>query len=695
MRRLLFALLPLIAVAHAQDRLQYMPRYDRYEKLRRDIAGSIVRGDLNARWAEDSKAIRYLRSGKWYRLDLASGKETEDPNGAPGGTQTPTRPRRNPDRGRQFDTAYSADGKLKSVCRDRNVFISDADGKNEVQVTTDGGVANRVKNGVASWVYGEELDQREAMFWAPDGKRLAFFRFDETPVPDYYLQMEQVKLQDKLDTEAYPKAGVPNPLVELMVYDLATKQTQKLDVRFGDPSLAEYVYDVRWSQTGDELWFNRTNRKQNTLEWCAWSPATNKSRVFLREENPNGWRDNHWNVTWLPGNKQFLLISERTGFYNIYLYGADGKLARQVTNHPFEVANIVKTDDKQIWYMARDGDTPYRLQLHRVGLDGKGEKRLTDPKLSHRVQMSPDGKGFVDVAESLDTPPTTTLRDANCKLVKELATSDLTKWNTLGLKKLEQFTFTAADGKTKCYGYLEFPTDFDPAKKYPLLVSVYGGPESGMGVERFQTPNAITEMGFISAWIDGRGTSGRGRDFRQSVYRKLGIVEIDDQAAGVKELAKRPYIDGQRVGIYGTSYGGYSSLMCLLRYPDVFAAASSSSPVTDWRNYDTIYTERYMYTPQDNEEGYKNGSAMTYAKDIKGRLLLYWGTSDNNVHPSNALQLIREFGTRGKSLEIMVGPDQGHSGVNGTRMWEFFVQHLILAAPNDPLKFVWAPQPKK
>lgn len=675
-----------------------MPRYDRYEKLRRDISGSVTRGEANVRWAADSSSFTYFKDGKRVRFGLKTSAETEDT-----GTQAeapaavPSRGRRGagggqramPERGRQFATAISADGKMKAICRDRNVVISDADGKNEVQITTDGSFAKRQKNGTGSWVYGEELGQREAMWWSPDGKRLAYYHFDESKVPDYYLQMDQVQVQDKLDTEAYPKAGAPNPVVDVYVYDLRTKKTIHADAHFGDPLLGEYVYDIRWSNDGKELWFNRTNRRQNTLEWVGCDPKTGKCHTIYRESNPTGWVDNHFDLTWLDGNKQFLMVSEKNGFRNIYLHSADGSQVRQITNHDFEVSNIVKTDAKVIWYMARDGDTPYKLQLHRVGMDGTGDQRLTDPSLNHRIELAPDGQSFVDVAQSLSVPPTTVLRDAQGKQVKVLSESNVAKFDELGLKKTEQFTFTAADGNTKCYGYIQFPSDFDPAKKYPLLVSVYGGPESGMGQEQFQTPNPITEMGFLHCWIDGRGTSGRGRAFRQSCYEKLGIVEIDDQAAGVRELAKRPYVDGTRVGIFGTSYGGYASLMCLLRYPDVFAAASSSSPVTDWRNYDSIYTERYMWIPQENKGGYDDGAAVKYVKDLKGRLLLYWGTSDNNVHPSNSLQVIRELANRGKSFDIMVGPDQGHSGVDSSRMWEFFVDNLILNSAKEPLKLAW------
>jgi len=227
------------------------------------------------------------------------------------------------------------------------------------------------------------------------------------------------------------------------------------------------------------------------------------------------------------------------------------------------------------------------------------------------------------------------------------------------------------------------PSDFDPGKKYPLLVTVYAGPESGTDRERFGVPQAMTELGFLVAELgflvaafDGRGTDGRGKSFKDSVYKKLGVVEIDDQAAGVKALRTRPYVDGNRVGIFGTSYGGYASAMAILRYPDVFQAAAASSSVTDWRNYDSIYTERYMDTPQRNPKGYDEGSAMMYAQNLKGRLLLYYGTADDNVHPANTYQLVKALQSAGKSFDLQVGPDRGHTGVNGARMLEFFVDAL-------------------
>jgi len=293
----------------------------------------------------------------------------------------------------------------------------------------------------------------------------------------------------------------------------------------------------------------------------------------------------------------------------------------------------------------------------------------------------------VDVYQTHDVPPATRLVDAATgRVVAELAKTDMTAFEELGLKKAEMFTFTAADGQTTLRGLIQFPSTFDPAKRYPVLVPVYGGPASGGNTARetFVTPSPVTELGFIVVNVDSRAAPGMGKRQLDSIYLKLGQTEMDDMAAGVRSLFGRPYIDKDRVGIYGTSYGGYTSAMSILRYPDVYAAASASSPVTSWIHYDSIYTERYMWIPQENTDGYEKGSAMTYADQLKGRLLLYYGTADNNVHPSNAMQLIKALQDAGKSFEVQVGPDRGHSGVNMDRMLEFFIENLVMAPASRP-----------
>jgi len=685
---MLVAVLPL--TSPAQDRLKTMPGYDRFQKMSTEIPGSVKPGTLSVKWKDAGNSFDYYKEGRAYHYDIATRTVTEIGTAPADSDSERMGGRRRPsgvERGRQYSFAISPDGKLKAFHRDRNLWLSDASGAGEIAITTDGNEKARIKNGIASWVYGEELDQVTAMWWSPDNKKVAFYRFDESQVPDYFLQLDQTKLQSKMDIEAYPKAGVNNPIADLLVYDVGTKKTVKLDVRDGKPFdnsvIGHYVYNVQWASDGSELLCNRTNRRQNIMEFTACNPETGKCRVIVREEWPTSWTENHPPMKFLKDGKRFIWESERTGWKNLYLYDLSGKLISTLTNHSFEVGAIVKVNEDAglLYYMARDGDNHMKLQLHRVGLDGKGDRRLTDPAFNHSVDVAPGGKYFIDLAQTHDIPPVTRLVDADGKVVQELAKSDTTKFDQLGLKPVELIKYKAADGTTDLHGLLHFPSNFDPSKKYPLLVSVYAGPATNGARETFTLPNQLTEYGFLVATLDSRSAAGRGKRFLDAIYMKLGIPEIDDQAAGVKSLWSRPYVDKGRVGIFGTSYGGYASVLAILRYPDVFQAASASSPPTSWYQYDTIYTERYMWIPQENKAGYEAGNAMNFADKLKGRLMIYYGTADNNVHPNNSMQLIQALQRAGKSFEVQVGPDKGHSGLNQDRMMEFFIENLVLSQP--------------
>jgi dipeptidyl-peptidase-4 len=716
-RHLGFVLLPILGFggsdAAAQDRLKTMPGYEQYQKMNGAIEGAVKPGSLSVTWKDGGKSFEYTRDGKIFRFDVTArrasevGPAPEQPGGRGGRGGGPAR-------GRQAASADAPDKSLKAFYRDRNLFLSDAAGGNEMPITTDGrGDPERIKYGTASWVYGEELSQTSAMWWSPDSRKLAYYRFDEKQVPDYFLQLDQTKLYSRMDSEAYPKAGQPNPVVDLFVYDVASKQSVRIDVRGGKPFdnavVGHYVYRVAWSPDGKELLFNRTNRRQNVLEFVAANPDTGTCRVIIREEWPTGWVENATTQKFLKDGRRVLWASERTGWRNYYLYDLSGKLLGPVTNYTaFEAGNLVKLDEAagQIFLMARDGDNPLKMQLHRVGLNGKGDVRLTDAAFNHSVGgclagpgaggppgggrgggggacgISPDNKYFVDVYQTHAVPPATRLADAaNGKTVAELASSDLSKFTQLGFRPAEMFTYLAADGKTTLRGTITFPSNFDPSKKYPVLVPVYGGPafSSNTARETFIAPNPTAEYGFLIVNLDSRAVLGLGKRTLDSLYLKLGQTEMDDMAEGVKALWSRPYFDKDRVGIYGTSYGGYSSIMCLLRHPEAYKAGAASTPPTAWYHYDTIYTERYMWIPEENKEGYEAGSAMPMADRLQGRLLLYYGTADNNVHPTNTMQFIQALQRAGKSFELQVGPDAGHSGVNQQRMMEFFIENLVIS----------------
>jgi dipeptidyl-peptidase-4 len=661
---------------------------DRYHvdfATRKPVKVAAVAADATAPVAVPAGRGGRGRGGRGNATPPAAGTAVANaPNGGSvdcnGAVQPP------PERGRQRPVTESPDGKLLANYRDRNLYICGADHSGQLAISTDGSEKERIKYGTASWVYGEELGQTTAMWWNPPSTKLAYFRFDESKVPDFYITQDETKLQTKVDVEAYPKPGVPNPIVDLFVYDVATKRSVHIDARDGKPFtndvLGHYVYDVSWTPDGKNLLVHRTNRRQNILELAMCSPESGQCHALIHEEWPTGWIENHPTMRWLADSTRFIWESERSGYKNYYLYNLNGQLLNTITSNPFEVAGITRVDEKTntLWYTARDGDNFMKLQLHKVGLDGKGDRRLTDPAFNHQVDVSPDGKWFIDVAQAHDKAPMSQLVDvANAKPVATLAESNVSAMTQRGVHQAEMYQYMAEDGKTPLYGEIWFPSNFDPSKKYPILVSVYGGPGAANNVptETFSAGNSQTEYGFLVVSLMSRAVPGMGKRTLDAVYLKLGQTEMDDMADGIKALWNRPYVDKGRVGIYGTSYGGYTAAMEILRHPEVFTVASSSSPPTDWRNYDTIYTERFMWIPEENKEGYDKGSAMNYASNLTGRLLLDYGTVDNNVHNTNMMQLIQALQKAGKSFDLQVQPDVGHSGVNGQRMMEFFVENLI------------------
>ena len=704
----------------AQDRLERMPGVAEFRRMQAAIApaqgGAFVSGAITATWAEDSKGFTYTHGTSRFRFDVATlaavnegavaagagrggragGPPAAGGRGGRGGTATLGGcPPQQVERGRQAACVGAPDGSKRAFYKDRNIWIANADGSGEKALTTDGSEEKRIKYGTASWVYGEELNQTSAIWWSPDSTKVAFYRFDESKVKDFYLQMSQTGIQSELDIEAYPKAGAPNPVADIFIHDVATSRTTKVDVRDGRPftdipedgsvfandHVGHYVYRVNWAHDGSELFMNRTNRRQNKLEMAGCATASGECRVILSEEWPTGWVVNSPPMQWLSDNQRFIWTSERNGFRNLYLYDKSGTLLAPLTQHTsFEVVGVTKVDEKAgvVFYTARSGDNWMKVQLHRVGLDGKGDVRLTDPKFTHTVSVSPDNNFIVDTYQTHKDPPASQLLDAAGTVLKAIATSDMTRFSELALRKSEQFTYLAADGKTTLYGMISFPANFDPAKKYPSLASVYGGPGSAVTNENFATHNVTANYGFLMLQLSSRSAPGRGKRLLDSAYLNLGVTEMDDMALGVKSLWSRPYFDKERVGIYGTSYGGYSAALSLLKFPDVYGAASASSSVTSWYHYDSIYTERYMWIPQENKAGYEAGNAMNLAKNLQGRLLIFYGTADNNVHPNNSMQLIKALQAAGKNFEVQVGPDVGHAGLNNARMMEFFIENLVM-----------------
>ncbi len=674
--------------AMAQSKLQTMPGYEQWAKIAPQIPAAAKLGAINAEWAPDSQSFEYMLDGKRWRYNLttkATTEVTDAPRVDATATPTPAGTVLARGRGREADVT-SPDGTLRAISRDYNIWIVPTSGGPEKQVTTDGSQAARIRNGVGSYIYLEEFNVSQPVWWSPDGTKLAFMRYDETQVDDYYLQLDQTKLLSTMLVQAYPRPGKTNPVADLMVYDVATGVTKKMDVREGQPFtndvVGHYAWAAQWAKDGSEVLIRRADRLQKNQDIAACAISTGKCRSVVRESRPAAWAS-ATAPRFLDDGKRFVWTSERNDFRNFYLYDLSGRQLAQLTRHNFDVVDIVRIDEPAgwLWYTARSGDNHMMVQLHRVRLNGQNDTRLTDPKFTHRTDISPDGKHFVDVEQTHDKPPVARLRDLNGKLVADITSSDLTTFDALGLKKTELFTYTSADGKTQLYGQLQFPSNFDPAKKYPMLVFVYGGPASAGLTETFVNANPLAEYGFLMLKLDARTNTGRGRKVLDTTYQQLGIFEIDDFAAGIRSLWNRPYVDRERVGMYGTSYGGTASAATLLRHPDAVQAASASSSVTDWRLYDTAYVERHMGLPADSVKAYDQASLLLLVDQLQGDLMLYYGTSDDNVHPNNTMQLIQALHNASKSFEVQVGPDKGHTGLPQPRMMEFFIERLILDRP--------------
>ncbi len=559
-------------------------------------------------------ALTFRRGEGFYSVDLNTGIVTSMPTpeaAAPPAATKPARPVDPPaGRARQRVQATSPDGTLRAVHRDGGVYLETVETKQQKPVI-EMKPGENIRYGTADWVYGEELDQGDAMWWSPDGKFLAFYAFDDSQVPRYELLRGWDQLRTSKATMWYPKAGDPNPVAGLMVFEPASGRIVTVDV---GPEREQYIYGIQWAPAG-KLLYLRTNRRQDTLELMQADPTTGASQAIVTETQPT-WQENRPLMRLLADGDRFIWGSERSGFRNLELRKlSDPAFVRSLTRHAFPVLDVVDVDENagDVWYRANSAAVPMLAQIHRVRLDGTGEQQLTDGR-SHcsSPQRSPDGKSMTVVQETPVSPPRTVLlkldTNAPAQEIATLAAADATALSGLGVPPTELFTFTAADGVTPIWGELFFPPHFDPAKRYPLLVDVYGGPSSQAITGRFDPGTADRALGVLVARIDNRGTQGRGKAFESATYLKLCGPDLDDQAAGVKALSLRPYVDASRVAIKGHSYGGTMSAMAVLRYPDVFKAAVAGAPVTDWRNYDSIYTERYMHAADGEDPGGRRGA---------------------------------------------------------------------------------------
>ena len=563
--------------------------------------------------------------------------------------------------GYQQFAKFAPDGRTVGFVRDNNLFVTELATGIERQLTHDGSAD--VINGATDWVHEEELDLRDGFRFSPDGQRIAFWRFDQSPIPPFYL-VDELPLYPELVPVRYPKAGTANSQVRLGVVDVATGDTRWIP--YAPSGVDAYLARMDFAGTPDSVWFLRLHRRQNRQDLVIADVRSGVSRVVMTDTD-SAWVDVQ-DPIWIAGGQQFLFLSERDGYAQLYLFGRDGSLIRKVTAGPWDVPEVYGVDERTgVVYFSAAADGPVVRPIYRIGLDGRGFRRISDGESTHSASFDPTFTFYVDTYSRAGTPPVQRLHRSDGTPVRVIADNGVLRERVaaLGAHRPEFLKITTAPG-VELNGYLIRPPNFDPGKRYPLIMYVYGGPGSqtvtdSWGGSLYLWHTLLAREGYLVASVDNRGTGARGVRFKKLTYLQLGTYEAADQIAAARYFATLPYVDSGRIGIWGGSYGGYMSLMALFKGEGVFRAAIARAPVTDWRLYDTIYTERYMRAPEENPDGYRRGAPQSYVEGLRGHLLLVHGTGDDNVHPQNTTQLIQLLEDANKQFDLRLYPNKTHS----------------------------------
>ncbi|MFW6193733.1 MAG: DPP IV N-terminal domain-containing protein, partial [Gemmatimonadota bacterium] len=583
--------------------------------------------------------------------------------------------------GWQMFAKFSPGGDRVAFVREGDLFTVELSTGEERRLTDDGG--EDIINGTTDWVYEEELGLRDAFRWSPDGQRIAYWKFDQSPIPPFHL-LDETSLYPELNSVRYPKAGTDNSVVRVGSMELESGETTWFEV---GPLEDHYLPRMEWISEA-EVAIQRLNRHQNRLQVLLGDATTGATRELFAETD-SAWVDVSDDYAWIGGGDRLVWPSERDGWRHLYLYDHEAGLVRQLTSGAWEVTGLEGVDEEEDRvYFTAARQHPYTRSVGWVSLDGGEPRWLVGPAAGpegatgttaiddgpggvHGADFSPDFDRFVHTASAADAPPLVTLRDADGEVVRTLEdNAELrARLDSLELAGTEFTTVPGAEGDT-LNAWLVRPAEFDTSRPHPLLMYVYGGPGAqtvmdAWGDSRHLWHQMLARRGILVASVDNRGTGGRGRDFEKATYLDLGALETADQLAAARHFADRPWVDEGRIGIWGWSYGGYMTLLALLESEGALAAGVSVAPVTHWKFYDTIYTERFMRTPAENPEGYERSAPLNRASRLDSDLLIVHGTGDDNVHPQHTTHMVQALEEAGKQFRMRIYPNKRH-GIAGT-----------------------------
>lgn len=582
------------------------------------------------------------------------------------------------------EPTFSPDGSKMAYGFENNLYIKDLATGATQQITNDG-KKNAIINGITDWVYEEEFGYVRAFDWSANGETIGYIRFDEEAVPEFSMDVYGKKLYQTQQVFKYPKAGEDNAQVSLHLYDLASKRSKEVDLSDYN---SYYIPRLEWTNDPNVLSVQLTNRKQNTVDLVFVNANDGSSKLVLQDTD-DAYVDITDNLTFLKNNS-FIWTSEKDGWNHIYQYDKNGNLLNQITKGDWEVTRYYgfDTNTGRIYYQSSEEGSIYR-DVYSVLPNGTNKVKLSSKKGSNSASFSADFTYFINTYSSSEIPPIYTLHKAlDGEEVRQIKNNSTLRTKLFGYQMSKKEYSTISINGEELNMYMIKPADFDPDKTYPLFMYQYSGPGSQNVAERWGGSNdywhqMLAQKGIIVACVDGRGTGLKGRDFKKVTQLELGKYEVEDQIAAAKKLGALPYIDASRIGIWGWSYGGFMSANCLFQGNDTFSMAIAVAPVGSWRFYDTIYTERYMSTPQENASGYDNNSPITHVEKLKGDFLLVHGTADDNVHVQNSTRLVEALVQANKQFDWAMYPDKNHGIYGGntrlhlyTKMTNFILENL-------------------